>query len=162
MFVYTLKATTLKYIGVMTLCIAAIVITVALVPSNAATGNGAEELQAVASVPDSKNVKKRSDRIEFLKGCGIEVDADSESVKSVTIPEEFDEVYSEYNDLQLSQGFNLEKYKGKEIECYTYDVINFDGGTPAVANLMIYKNRVIGGDLSSAEMNGFQQGFVKT
>ena len=162
MFVYTLKATTLKYIGVMTLCVAAIVVTVALVPSTSATRYDTENLQTVAPLSNVKNIKKRSDRTDFLKGYGIEVDADSESVKSVIIPEDFDEVYSAYNELQLSQGFNLEKYKGKEVKCYTYDVTNYGEGTPAVANLMIYKNRVIGGDVSSAEINGFQHGFVKT
>lgn len=161
MFVYTLKATTLKYIGVMTMCIAAIVVTVALVPSTA-TSSGSEDLQVVATVSDVKNVKKCSDRIDFLEGYGIKVDADSESVTRVTIPEDFDEVYSAYNQLQLSQGFNLERYKGKEVDCYTYKVVSCEEGVPAVANLMIYKNRVIGGDLSSAEINGFQRGFKKS
>ena len=39
----------------------------------------------------------------------------------------FNKVYKNYNDLQKDQGFNLEKYKGKTVEIYTYSVYNYDG-----------------------------------
>ena len=36
------------------------------------------------------------------------------------IPEEFDDVFLMYNDLQQSQGFDLENYKGKSVKRYSY------------------------------------------
>ncbi|MBQ5746879.1 MAG: hypothetical protein IIV81_02960, partial [Clostridia bacterium] len=74
MFVYTLKLTTLKYIGVMTLCAAAMITTVALVPAADRT----DSIEAVASA-DYKKVKEQEDRIKLLKGLGWEVDVNSEA-----------------------------------------------------------------------------------
>lgn len=156
MFVYTLKATTLKYIGVMAMCIVAVVMTVALVPADSSPN--IKEIQTSAQPADFKNVKSKEDRVRFLESYGWEVDSNSESTAEVTVPEEFDSVYSAYNDIQLSQGLNLEKYKGKEVKCYTYNITNYEN---AVATLMIYKNKVIGGDVSSAQTDGFTHGFQK-
>ncbi|MCC8016625.1 MAG: DUF4830 domain-containing protein, partial [Clostridiales bacterium] len=33
--------------------------------------------------------------------------------KSITIPQEFNDAYNDYNEIQKNQGFDLEKYKGK-------------------------------------------------
>lgn len=150
MFVYTLKATTLKYIGVMTLCAAAMITTVALVPA----GDRTDSVQTSASV-DYKNVKGREGRREFLESLGWEILEDSETVTDVTIPEEFDEIYQNYNALQKSGGLNLEKYKGKKVKLYTYTVTNHKGGK-AVATVIVYKNRVIAGDVSLAVHDGSQ------
>ena len=152
MFVYTLKATTLKYIGVMAFCMVAIVATVLLVPDTYHT----YEVETMASPADFKNIKSEEDRINLLKSLGLEIDAHSIKVEEITIPEEFDSVYEEYNSLQKETGFNLEKYKGKKAKRYTYVVTNYDA--PAIVNIIIYKNRVIGADVSSPDMDGFVHG----
>ena len=153
MFVYTLKATTLKYIGVMTLCAAAMITTVSLVP---ATDRG-ELVEASASV-DYKNVKTKEDREDFLKSFGWDIVEDSEKVIEIRIPEEFDEIYQNYNALQKPEGLNLEKYKGKKVKLYTYTVTNHKDGK-ATATIIVYKNRVIAGDVSSVTANGSQTSF---
>ncbi len=160
MFVFSFKATTLKYIGVMSLCAVAIVLTVALVPSTSlSTGmdNMAIEVSAERKAGDYKNIKTNEDRTAFLKCYGWEVDAEPVYKGSVTIPEEFDEIYKEYNKLQKKEGLDLEKYRGKAVEMYVYKVTN--AGSDAYANLLIYKNSVVGGDVSSSDPNGFMYGF---
>ena len=76
-------------------------------------------------------------------------------MKTVTIPMEFGKVYENYNKLQLSGDFDLRDYKGKEVQVYTY---NCDGDK--VINLMIYKGRLIGGDISEARLNGSMKALV--
>ncbi len=156
MFVYTLKLTTLKYIGVMTLCAAAMITTVALVPAADRT----DSIEAVASA-DYKKVKEQEDRIKLLKGLGWEVDVNSETQRDVIIPEEFDETYKNYNALQKSDGFNLEKYKGKKVKLYTYTVTNHKDGK-ALATIIVYKNRIIAGDVSLAVADGEQISLTDT
>ncbi|MBR6632715.1 MAG: DUF4830 domain-containing protein [Clostridia bacterium] len=160
MFVFSFKASTLKYIGVMSLCVMAIIMTVAIVPSNSMSSgmeNGAIEVSAERKIGDFKNVKTSEDVVAFLKSYGWEVEDTPVSERSVTIPQEFDQLYEEYNKLQKGEGLDLEKYKGKTVDMYTYSITNADG--KAYATVLVYKNRVIGGDVSSAENNGFTYGF---
>ena len=54
------------------------------------------------------------------------------------IPDEFDETYEEYNDLQKTQGLDLEKYKGRNATLYVYSVRNDPSGEEGVtANLVL-------------------------
>ena len=63
-------------------------------------------------------------RVEFLKSFGLAVNETPTEVKNITIPENFSEVYKNYNNLQIESGFNLEKYKGKSAQVYTYSLEN--------------------------------------
>ncbi len=162
MFVFSFKASTLKYIGVMSLCAMAVVMTVALVPSdNISTGfeNKVVEVAAERKTGDFKNVKTNEDRVSFLESYGWQVGQEPSYSGVVTIPEEFNAVYEEYNELQKTLGLNLGKYRGKEVELYSYPVTN--AGETAYATLLIYKNKVIGGDVSSASPDGFITSFEK-
>ena len=45
---------------------------------------------------------------------------------------------------------------------YTYELTNYDGYDGKVyVNMIVYRNRVIGGDVCSADVNGFIHGFEK-
>ncbi|MBE6700614.1 MAG: DUF4830 domain-containing protein [Ruminococcaceae bacterium] len=164
MFVFSFKLSTLKYIGVMAVCTLAIVLTVVLVPTenvpsdfnNLAVATVAQRKQG-----DFKNVKTNEDRIKFLESYGWEIDSDPVDALEVIIPETFDKVYEKYNEIQKSQGLDLEKYKGKSVLRYTYTVKNHSDVGTVYANLLIYKNRVIGADVSSAVADGFVQGLER-
>lgn len=111
--------------------------------------------------PTVYNLKTESQRQEFIKSMGWEVPKDYLECKVITIPEEWNDVYEEYNKLQKEQGFNLEKYKGKTVEIYTYQVLNYEGHKDKncmVCNLMICDGVLIGGDICCTELNGFMQG----
>lgn len=92
----------------------------------------------------------------YLLSLGWEVDAASCQMQDTVLPEYFDATFSVYNQLQLEQGFDLEKFAGKAITVYTFQVTNYpNAGCDVTACLMTCKNRVIGGDIHSAELGGF-------
>ena len=81
---------------------------------------------------------------------------------TVTIPEEFDKILKTYNEVQKQQGLDLSKYKGKSVTRYTYEITNYpDYNGKVYVNMIVYKNRVIGGDVCSADVNGFIHGFKR-
>ena len=97
---------------------------------------------------------------DFLKEYGWEVSPTPVETQEVTIPGEFGRVYTVYNDLQLSQNFDLSPYKGKAVMRYTYEIYNYpDIPKGVVANLLIYKEQVIGGDICTRALDGFMHGF---
>ena len=79
--------------------------------------------------------------------------------KEPIIPEQFDETYSQYLELQASQGFDLTDYCGKRVKRYTYEITNYPTGESGIqAGLLVYKSTVIGGDVLSAQLGGFIHG----
>ncbi len=116
----------------------------------------------------SSNGKKITDlaaenneqRIGYLKQFGWEVSAEPSEIVEVAIPTEFNDVYEKYNVIQKKQGFDLSPYRGKTVKRWTYDVTNYPDNRPNVkANLLVYENKVIGGDICSLELDGFMHGF---
>ena len=71
-----------------------------------------------------------------------------------TIPFEFDMVYNNYNEIQKEAGYDLLPYRGKDCIMYTYEIYNHPFGR-CNANIIVYKNEIIGGDISSVSLNGF-------
>lgn len=117
---------------------------------------------AVNGVVFDSKVKDNDSRVEYLKGFGWEVETEPESIEEIVIPQEFNQVFERYNQVQKLQGFDLEKQKGKRVKRYTYVVTNYPGETQTVrANLLICKERVVGGDICSLRAeNGFLHGFA--
>ncbi|MGN0602316.1 MAG: DUF4830 domain-containing protein [Oscillospiraceae bacterium] len=114
--------------------------------------------------PPVYELKTESARQEFLSDMGWRVSEEYEDCKVIVIPEEFNDVYNNYNKLQKEQGFNLEKYKGKTVEIYTYPVYNYDDYEDKdciKCNLLICDGMLIGGDVYSTEIGGFMQGLRK-
>ncbi len=106
--------------------------------------------------------KTSEQQVGFLNSFGYEVESEPALIEEVIIPSEFDEDYENYNNCQKLSGFDLSKYKGDRVKKYTYRVTNYPDYTGGVnANLLVYKGKVIGGDISSAESDGFVHGFVK-
>ena len=79
---------------------------------------GGRDAAASAAV-DPKGVKSNEDRIAYLGSYGWTVSEEPVSVEELLIPEEFDETYSQYLELQASQGFDLTQYCGKRVKRYT-------------------------------------------
>ena len=99
-------------------------------------------------------------RVEFLKGFGWEVAASPVESGQVKIPQESSEVYDRYNALQKSQGYDLTQYAGKTVMRYVYKVTNYPGATdPVLATVLVYKNQIIGGDITDTSATGLMQGF---
>ncbi len=98
-------------------------------------------------------------RADFLRECGWEVDLAGEQCQQILIPEQFNDVYESYNQLQKQQGYDLAEYAGRGCSLYTYPVTNYpDKEQTVLADLYVYKDKVIGGDIHSTSMNGFMVG----
>ena len=100
-------------------------------------------------------------RQKFLASLGWEVDLSSEEAKTVIIPEKFEGVMADYNQMQLEQGFDLSPYCGKQCRQYTYSLLNYPDNTENVyLSLYIKDSKVIGGDIHTNSVNGFMQGIM--
>lgn len=153
MFIYSVKGSTLKFFGALSLSLLVLVLLVIFVPSYDA-----------GSLPTGQEVeysgiKTNEDRVTFLSRFGWTVEDTPILEEDVTIPADFDSVFAAYNELQKTQGLDLSKYKRKSVKHYRYKLTNHPSGDTVYANLLIYRGKVIGGDISSASMNGFVYGF---
>lgn len=154
MFVTTLRSNTIKFALITLLSVLVVLALVIFVPSYESTA-------AVNGISYQK-VYSNSDRIDFISQFGWTVSQTPIEEVEVTIPSEFDTVYTGYNDIQKAQGLNLSKYKGKEVVRYTYQITNYaDYDGVVYVNLLIYRNKIVGGDVCSADSSGFIHGFAK-
>lgn len=164
MLIYTIKAHNLKLYCSIILSVLAVVLVTTLVPTGSKEFAEPEKSLPVGKEikdADFKNIKSNEDRIAFLKKYGWKVEKEAKEVQQVIIPVNFDPIYEKYNAMQIEEGLDLQKYKGKTVKKYTYLVSNYEYDGTVVANLLLYKNRVIGGDISSLNVDGFVHGFTK-
>lgn len=97
---------------------------------------------------------------EYLTKLGWEVESTPSEISYLTVPEAFDSVYTAYNAVQISSGFDLAPLKGKSLSRYTYRVLNHKRSheTEVIANVFVYENRIVAGDICSAAPGGFMHG----
>ena len=115
------------------------------------------------STPTAATVSNNDGRVKFLTDFGWDVSASPVESSQVRIPKEQSPVYERYNALQKSQGYDLSQYAGKTVMRYVYKINNFPNATePVYATLLVYKNQVIGGDITDTAAKGVVQGFKKT
>ncbi len=157
MFVYSFRASTAKFFGVILLSVAALITMVALIPTYQPS-NISTLYSETANFNFSK-IKTNEDRIAFLTQFGWTVQSNPIEEVNLTIPSEFDKVFVSYNELQKQQGLDLSKYKRKSVTRYTYIVTNYpDYSGTVYANIIVYRGRVIGGDICTADISGFVRG----
>lgn len=158
MFVFTAKLTKQKLIaGVLVagLLLCGLILLIS-------DGKG-EQASAAAPFEKLNGISSNEDRTAFLSRFGWKVTAEPVESQQVLIPDTFEEVLSKYNDLQITQGFDLTKFKGKRVMRYSYAVENYPGiETGVFADLYIYKNTVIAGDVHSVASDGFMLGLAGT
>lgn len=155
MFVYSMRASTLKFFGVVSVALVALIVLIAFVPTYDADAAAYE----TASYRYDK-IRGDDEVEQFLEQFGWQVGAQPHETAEVVIPVEFDKIFSAYNEIQKEQGLNLSGYKRKNVKRYTYLVENYPGYEGKVyANVLVYRNKVIGGDICSADVDGFIHGF---
>lgn len=114
------------------------------------------------STTGAKAVTSNDDRVQFLTSFGWEVVTSPAETCQVRIPAETSEVFTRYNNLQKSQGYDLSAYQGKTVMRYVYKIKNYPGATePVYATILISSNQVIGGDITDTSAAGVVQGFKK-
>ena len=108
----------------------------------------------------SATVSDNDSRVSFLKDFGWDVTTSPLESGQVRIPTETTEVFDRYNQLQQAQGYDLNKYAGKKVMRYVYKVTNYPGATdPVFATVLVYKNQIIGGDITNTAAGGKIQSF---
>ncbi len=114
---------------------------------------------SATTVPNPKGLKSNEDRIEYLSSFGWQVSPEPIATQELLIPKEMDESYDGYLALQQQQGFSLDRYAGKRVKRYTYEVTNYPGQHDGVqVNLLIYKHTAVGGEVLSTNLDGFLHG----
>jgi hypothetical protein len=105
-------------------------------------------------------VSTNDGRVQFLQNFGWQVAASPVESSQVKIPKQTTEVFDRYNQLQKSQGYDLSQFAGKNVMRFVYKIENYPGATePVYATLLVYKNQVIGGDITDTAANGQIRGF---
>ena len=149
MFIYSVRASTLRFFGVLAVTVCLLVSIMAF--------SGTDSVFAMSNSAYSfSDLSTKEDRLEFLSQFGILAAADSESAESFVIPEALDRVMLAYNEIQKAQGLDLSGYCRKKVQRYTYTVENYkQSGVTVYANVIVYRHRVIGGDVSALGEGGF-------
>lgn len=150
MFVMTARLSKTKLLAAIFLVAAAILLIVLLASGGEPT-------------PSSPMGDTNDNRVAYLATFGWSVNTQPTQTQQVKIPETTDNrVFSRYNDLQLSQGFDLTEYAGKEITRYVYEILNYpDATAPVYASVLVYEGRIIGGDITNSAQDGMIHGFQK-
>ena len=121
-------------------------------------GNNARPTAAMTTAPTADT---NDARVKFLTDLGWDVTASPAESTEVKIPKTNDQVFARYNELQKSQGYDLSKYAGKKVMRYVYKINNYPGAQePVYATLLVYKDKIIGGDITDTTPGGKVQGFV--
>lgn len=155
MFVCSVRASTLKFFGVVSVALVALIVLIAMVPAYDADATTYETVSYTY-----EKVRNDDDVEGFLTQFGWQVGAQPYETAEVTIPAEFDKIFTAYNEIQKRQGLNLSGYKRKTVKRYTYVIENYpDYEGTVYANVLVYRNKVIGGDVCSADVDGFIHGF---
>ena len=115
MFTLRLKP---KTIFGLILILAGIIVIAITFFSNHATGSTA--------AANSVTLETDAQREQYLTSLGWEFKTPC-TQKEVTIPQEFNDTYKSYNEIQKSQGFDLEDYKGQTATVYTYNITTYEG-----------------------------------
>ena len=162
MFVYSVRASSLKFFGLIALVIIAVICLIVLLPGSASK-NETESVFINGETVRYDGVKTNDGRKSFLSQFGWETSSEPVEEEIVTIPDNFDKIFTGYNAIQKQQGMDLEKYRKKEMTRYTYEITNYpDYDGVVYANILVYRDKVVGGDICSARSDGFVHGFEKT
>lgn len=99
------------------------------------------------------------ERIAYIRSLGYDVSGNSCVSRDVVIPQVFDDVYENYNELQLRCGFDLSKYKGRQVRLYTYSLSGYPGfDDDVMCDLLVLGDKVVGGNIYTAALDGFMHG----
>ena len=154
MFIYSVRASTLRFFTVIVLTIAALV---AIVFFSA----GEATAFASSSAVDFDGMKTNEDRLKFISQFVDGVSGEPSESETFSVPENFDRIMLAYNEIQKSQGLDLTKYKNKKVTRYTYEVEKWGADEiPVFVNLIVYRSKIIACDISSKDPSGFVKPLV--
>ena len=98
-------------------------------------------------------------RVAFLGGYGWQVEPEPVKTQLVTVPADPSEVFLRYNELQVSQGYDLLQFSGEELTRYVYRITNYpDENGVYYATLLVKDGQIVGADVASNAKTGVMHG----
>lgn len=164
MFVFSLKAGRVKVLCASLLAVAAAFATVTLFPK------GTESLAVSVDVRGEKirfdGMKSADDLKKFAENLGFSVESAPTEVVETAVPAAFDKTMRAYNALQKAMGFDLSPYRNKTVERTTFRVTGLPdhaslASGETLLTLIVFKDRIIGGDLYTRGEDGDVKPFLK-
>lgn len=154
MFVLSVKPNrkkTIAILGVLLVAVTAVIVLVSLHSSGAKAESAGKKYSLSAGTNE--------ERMAFFKQFGWEAKAEPISTGDIAIPENFSDVYTAYNNIQKEQGLDLLPYAGKTCTQWIYQITNYPQQEYMRGTILVYDGKVIGGDLSTPQLDGFMTGF---
>ena len=153
MFIYSVRASGIKLFAI--ILIAALIVAVIAVSGDSVLASSGAEISFTG-------IKTDADRRAFINSFGVSLKDGMVEEVTFVMPESFDRIMLGYNEMQKAQGLDLSGYAKKRITRYTYEMNGYEGyeGTVYV-NLLVYRSRIIGCDVSSADPEGFVEPLIK-
>lgn len=111
----------------------------------------------------SENVNNISEkyedkRIEYLNSKNLKVVLQPIQIVDIMVPEKIVDEYQDYNDIQLKQGFDMRKYKGKVLKQWTYKIKTKQN---SYVSLLMYNNDIVGCHVLSDNVKMTIEDFMK-
>ena len=154
MFVLSVKPNrkkTIAVLGVLLVAVTAVIVLVSLRSSGAQAESAGKKYSLSAGTNE--------ERMAFFKQFGWEVKTEPISTGDITIPANFSDVYTAYNNIQKEQGLDLLPYAGKTCTQWIYQITNYPQQEYMRGTILVCDGKVVGGDLSTPQLDGFMTGF---
>ncbi|MBE6802830.1 MAG: DUF4830 domain-containing protein [Ruminococcaceae bacterium] len=158
LFVVSVSSRKFKKIGIVVAAVMLVMGVVTIYSCFSDTNNSINKSTATNNV-----VEGTSGILGFISSFGWEVINEPDDVREVIIPVEFDDVYKNYNEIQISQGYDLEKYAGERVKKWSFTITNYPEYEECdyiKINILVFEGKVIGGDVCSVKLDGFMHGFA--
>ena len=112
---------------------------------------------------ESYDLTTTEGRAAYLDSLGWEIDPETESFRTVVVPDALEGIMEQYNKMQLQQGYDLNRHLGESCLQYCYDVKNYPGQEGrVVVSLYLQDGEIIAADIHSTALNGFMHGLTKS
>lgn len=97
------------------------------------------------------------ERVAYLEALGWQVEPQPIETLDLQLPEKLEGEWDAYAKLQKGQGLPFSEFAGQAVKRYTYTVTNYPEIPQGVqANLYLWGNQIIGGDVIFTGQGGFQ------
>lgn len=97
------------------------------------------------------------ERVAYLDGLGWQVEPQPIETLDLQLPEKLEGEWDAYAKLQKGQGLPFSEFAGQAVKRYTYTVTNYPDIPQGVqANLYLWGDQIIGGDVIFTGQGGFQ------
>lgn len=157
MVIYTAKLNLKKVLAAVIAVILLIVLLILVIPDRDVY-RADDAFSAEATSAAGKKLRTNAERTEFIGSLGYSAKAEPLEEREVMIPREWNETYTKYNELQKTCGFDLADYKGKRVTMCTFAVAQDGSEEELRCELLLYKNRLVGGSIYTVAADGFMRG----